>query len=288
MLSFMLYKKISNTQPEIEPEKTESKEPPKRQSFSPAIISFRSNSEQVVFGDVNKQGGGDVQVALTKKHTGTDAPYLRYRIKLERHISRPGGTTRMQRHKSTGHLYEDEKYHCVLFKYHRGQYAISYRKATEAEKLNLLEIATNNPGVQKACQNDKLLIVQLFLDGKTGPEIHGVGPSFVGANDRVNAIYKHLSSIPACQVVELYLFEYTALLAQPDWITMNQATCTDPLLHYYKISKSGQPQGFVQWNALRPRDPTMTKAFERCLGCHNFEDFTVLYSNSEAYEAQQK
>ena len=266
--------KPEDTKPqETKPEKTEPKEPPKKYFLLPAIIIFSSNSEQVVIGDVNKHGDCDVQVALTNRHTGTDAPYVGYRIKLERD-------------KSTGHLYENEKYHTVLFKYHRGQYAIKHRKATEAEKLNLIEIATNSPGVTKACQNDKLYIVQLFPDGKEGPEIHGVGSSFVGANDRVNAIYKHLSSIPSCQVVDLYLFEYTNLRAQLDWIITDQASRTDPLLHYYKISKSGQPQGYVEWNSLRPRDLTMTKAFERRLGCHNFEDFTVLYGNSEAYEAQ--
>ena len=266
--------KPEDTKPqETKPEKTEPKEPPKKNFFLPAIISFSSNSEQVVLGDVNKHGDRGVQVALTNKHTGTDAPWVGYRIKLERD-------------KSTVHLYDDEKYHTVLFKYHRGQYAIKYHKATEAQKLIFLEIAPDSPGVKKACQNDKLIIVQFFLDGKEGPEIHGVGSSFVGANDRVNAVYKHLSSIPSCQMVELYLFEYTALLAQLDWIIPNQASRTDPLLHYYKISKSGQPQGCVQWNALRPRDLTMTKAFDRRIGCHNFEDFTVLYGNSEAYEAQ--
>ena len=266
--------KPEDTKPqETKLEKPEPREPPKKNFFLPAIISFSSNSEQVVLGDLNKHGDRDVQVALTNRHTGTDAPWVGYRIKLERD-------------ESTVHLYDDKKYHTVLFKYYRDQYAIKYHKATEAEKLNLLEIATPSPGAKKACQNDKLIIVQFFLDGKEGPEVHGVGSSFVGANDRVNAVYKHLSSIPPCQVVELYLFEYAALLAQLDWIITDQASRTDPLLHYYKISKSGQPQGYVQWTSLRPRDLTMTKAFERRIGCHNFEDFTVLYGNSEAYEAQ--
>ena len=78
--SSMLYIKISNTQPETEPERTASKELTRKQFFPPAIIGFPSNSEQVVFGDVNKHGGGDVQVVLTGKHTSTDAPSLGYRI----------------------------------------------------------------------------------------------------------------------------------------------------------------------------------------------------------------
>ena len=78
------------------------------------------------------------------------------------------------------------------------------------------------------------------------------------------------------------------LPAQLDWIIRTQASRTDPLLHYYKISKFGQPQEYVQWNSLRPRDLTMTKSFERRIGCHNFEDFTSLYGNSEAFEAQRK
>lgn len=39
---------------------------------------------------------------------------------------------------------------------------------------------------------------------------------------------------------------------------------------------------------IRPRDLTMTKPFERRLDCHDLDDITVLYGNSEAFEAQQK
>lgn len=62
-----IYKNIelrsSNAHPETEPEKTESKEPPKRQFFPPAIISFSSNSEQVVLDDGFQVKAHDYQSA---------------------------------------------------------------------------------------------------------------------------------------------------------------------------------------------------------------------------------
>ncbi|CAF9924435.1 MAG: hypothetical protein ALECFALPRED_002760 [Alectoria fallacina] len=81
--------------------------------------------------------------------------------------------------------------------------------------------------------------------------------------------------------------EYKSLPSQLEWSINDQAIRSDPLLHYYHTSqKTPTPQGYVQWGRIRERDINMDKPFERGLGCHDFDNFIVLYGNSEAYEAK--
>lgn len=89
----------------------------------------------------------------------------------------------------------------------------------------------------RACEADHLYILKFSHGGKEGPEIHGLGSSFVGAKDAVNEKYGLLSSIANCQVVDVYILELSNLAANVEWLILDQVKRTDPLRHYYMPSK---------------------------------------------------
>lgn len=248
--------------------------PPANSHFVPAVVSFVSAGLVVAIGDLRKHGEEDLQVAFTSKHTGTDLPYLGFRIKL-------------RRSDETKHLHADarESYHHIYFKYLFDQYTIEHGKADRKEKAHFLDVTNNRETAQRVCADDKLYVIKFLLDGKDGPEVHGFGSSFVGANDHVNNHYNHLSSIPSSQVIDVYVFHYESIENHLEWSITDQSKRSDPLLHYYHTSKNTpKPQGYVQWNRIIERDISNDQAFQVRRGNHNFDDFTVLQGNAEAFE----
>ena len=259
------------SQPE---EKTAPQPPPTNSHFVPAVVSFVSGGQVIAIGDTNKHSTQDIQAAFTSKHAGMDLPFLGLRIKLKRS-------------KDTKHLYDDEDFHVVEFRYLHDRYEIEHHTATDVEKNHFISVTENSPSALKACQDDKAYVIKFRLGGKEGPEVHGHGSAFIGATQHVNSVYNHLSSLPSAQVVDVYLYQYAKLADQIEWSLADQATRTDPLLHYYHTSKKhGKPQGYVQWNKLVERNWESDKPFDVRRGCHDFDNFTVLYGNAEAYEQQ--
>ena len=190
------------------------KHPPKNFNAYPAIISFISGGRQVAIGNLEKHYDEDVQVALTSRHTATHSPYLGLRFRL-------------RRSESTMHLYEgsEKEFHTVLFRFFLGDYEIYHRRANPKEKERLISNAANNGDLtQRACDEDKLYLVNFFSDIHKGPRVDGLGSSFVGANEAVNDTYNLLSSVASNNSVDAYLWEYDYVSPELQWSVADQET----------------------------------------------------------------
>ena len=203
--------------PEPLPELKELKEPepPRKNYFSPAALSFVSGGQVICVGDTDRKSQTEnVKVNFTIKHRGRQIPYLGFRVDLKRDPT-------------TTHLYDDIAFHTMLFKYHHNTFDILHRKANENDKDSFLSLIHSDVGAHRAVTNDKLYVIKLFSRGSRGVEITGHESSFNGSDPLVNDIYNHLSSIGEANFVTLWLYEYKNLAYHIEWVLENQAAVGD-------------------------------------------------------------
>ena len=203
--------------PEPLPEQKEAKEPkpPKKNYFSPAVLSFVSAGQVICVGNTNKKSQSEnVKVNFTIKHRGRQIPYLGFRVDLKRDPT-------------TMHLYDDTEYQTLLFKYHHDTFDIEHHKANENEKEPFLSLMLSDEAANNAVTNDKLYVIKLSGRGSRGVEITGHESSFTGADPLVNDTYNHLSSVGEANVVTLWLYDYKDLAFRIQWALDNQEAVGD-------------------------------------------------------------